>query len=66
MFRDPMVSRHQAILARAKEIGPMTVIAVCERAYRDFDKAGYPDNWTDWQQAQQDAMIQIRRKEKHR
>ncbi len=47
-------------LTRAIKTGdPRKVLAECTRAYGTFDAKGWPDCWTRWQIARDDARTQL-------
>lgn len=58
-----MVRKHKAALTRAKKKGPEAVIAACTSAYDDFDKGMWPDDWPTWKIAEEDAKLEIRRRD---
>jgi len=33
------------------------IIAECDRAIAIFEEKGYPDNWSNWQRAKDDALF---------
>lgn len=51
--------RNKAALTRAKKKTPADVIAVCEQAFADFDSYGWPDNWSLFQRAFDDAQFAL-------
>jgi hypothetical protein len=57
-----MVTRHKAALTRAKKKGPEAVITACKDAYEDFDNGLWPDSWHTWKIAEEDALMEIRRR----
>lgn len=51
----------KAALTRAKKTKcPTEIVAACDKALARFEEIGWPDNWTMWQRARDDAMFQIR------
>lgn len=62
MMDNATVRKHKSALTRAKKIGPEKVIEVCTIALDDFQDNGYPDCWSLWQRALEDAQLDIRRK----
>ena len=47
-------------LTRAKNTkDPHKVIAECNRALRIFEQKGYPDSWSNWERARDDAKFAI-------
>lgn len=59
-----LARKHKSALTRAKNSGdPNKVIAAVDKFYADFDAedAPYPDNWRLWENAKQDAQLQLRR-----
>lgn len=67
MSTDPlnaMVRHHKAALTRAKNSGkPEAIIAACDAAFAEFDRTTYPDNWSLWQRARDDATMKLLREE---
>lgn len=54
----------KAALTRAKNSGePRKVIAEVDRAFAEFDANGWPDFWSNWQRAKDDAEFELRRTE---
>jgi len=47
-------------LTRAKKKGPQAVIDCCNAAFRCFEIVGYPDQWSEFQRAKDDAEVEIR------
>lgn len=48
----------KAALTRAKKSGdPDKVLATVQSAYRTFDETYWPDCWSDWERAKQDALV---------
>jgi len=53
-----VMSRHKAALTRAENTGdPTRIIAACDAAFADFEQVGWPDCWSRWQRAKDDAML---------
>lgn len=54
-------SQQKAALTRAKKQGPVDVIEEVARAFAEFDSpTGYwPDDWSRWQRAGDDARFQL-------
>lgn len=53
--------RQKTLLTRAvnaKE--PKKIIDVCTNAFVVFDRIGWPDDWTRWQRAKEDAEWTVR------
>lgn len=51
----------RAALTRAKNSGdPLKVIAAVKHANARFDVIGWPDQWSMWERAKDDAELQIR------
>ena len=45
---------------RAEKTGdPEKIIAEVNRAFGIFDEKGWPDNWSDWQRAKNDAEMKL-------
>ena len=36
------------------------IVDECDRAIAIFDDKGYPDDWSRWQRAKEDASLQVR------
>lgn len=36
------------------------IVDECDRAFAIFDDKGYPDDWSRWQRAKEDASFQVR------
>ena len=51
----------RSALTRAQKKDPVATIAACEKAYRVFESKGYPDCWSNWQRAFDDASETITR-----
>lgn len=47
-------------LTRAKKKGPQAVIDCCNAAMARFEIVGYPDQWSEFQRAQDDAKVEMR------
>lgn len=45
----------KSALTKAKKQGPKQVITVCNRAMAKFEADGFPDCWSDFQRARDDA-----------
>lgn len=45
----------KSALTKAQKQGSKQVIAVCNRAFAKFESDGYPDCWSDFQRARDDA-----------
>lgn len=56
-----MVRRHKAALTRATKKGPQAVIAACDAAFAGFETGMWPDDWSMWQRAKDDATFELRR-----
>jgi hypothetical protein len=54
----------KAALTRAKKKGPDAVVAEANRAMGIFEAKGYPDCWSDWERAKDDAEFEKRRSAK--
>lgn len=51
----------RAALTRAKKSGdPQKVIAAVKHATARFDVIGWPDQWSNWERAKEDAELQLR------
>jgi hypothetical protein len=49
-------------LTRAKNSkDPKKVIRVCDAALARFEEVGFPDCWSNWERAKQDAEFEIQR-----
>jgi hypothetical protein len=58
MTMSEMVKKHKAALTRAQKTGdPNTIVAVCDAAFADFDIHGWPDGWSHWERAKNDALM---------
>lgn len=66
------LTRLRTALTRAQKVGPVNTrearvraatrtINACETAYRVFEAKGYPDTWSNWQRAFDDAADVITR-----
>lgn len=55
------VTRQRAALTRAKKRGPEAVIQADIDAARSFNEHGWPDDWSAWQRAADDARWELRR-----
>lgn len=54
--------RHRGNLTRAKNKGDQQkIIDVCDAAFADFERYGYPDQWSEFQVARQDARYALQR-----
>jgi len=40
---------------------PQNIIAECDRALAIFEDRGYPDDWSRWERAKEDASFQLRK-----
>jgi hypothetical protein len=57
-----MQRRHRAALTRAKNSGDQQkIIDACDKAFADFERYGWPDSWSEWQRAKDDAQFALRR-----
>lgn len=59
-----IVRKHKSALTRAKNSGDQQkVIDACDAAFACFDEPGmiWPDNWSLWQRAKDDAQFKLRR-----
>jgi hypothetical protein len=58
-----VVTRHKGALTRAQRSGdPMRVLAAARAALADFEQAGmWPDAWSRWECARQDALWTLQR-----
>lgn len=58
-----LVSKHKAALTRAKKKGPQAVIKAVDDAMAEWDAKlpAWPDNWSLWQRAKDDALFEIQR-----
>lgn len=53
--------RQKAALTRARNSGdPHKLLAAARAGLRSFDTYGWPDQWSDWQRAADDAEAKIR------
>lgn len=54
--------RQKGALTRAKKQGPQAVIAAVEKAFKEWDESfpAWPDDWSRWQRAKDDAEYAIR------
>lgn len=48
-------------LTIAKKKGPQAVIKACDEALAIFVQKGYPDSWSDWERAHDDAQFELNR-----
>lgn len=56
-------SQQKGALTRAERKGPEAVIAEVERTIVEWDEVGpWPDNWSRWARAKQDAEFEIERR----
>lgn len=54
--------RHRGNLTRAKNKGDQQkIIDVCDAAFADFERYGFPDQWSEFQRAREDAWWAIQR-----
>lgn len=54
--------KHRGNLTRAKNKGDQQkIIDVCDAAFADFERYGYPDQWSEFQRARDDAQFQLAR-----
>lgn len=57
-----MVRAQRSALTRAVNGGiHLKVIACVNKAFNEFDRLGWPDDWSDWQRARDDAQAALRR-----
>ena len=56
----PILRRHKAALTRAKNSGdPEKILAAAQAALDEFEVEGWPDQWSLWQRAKDDAVYTI-------
>ncbi len=55
------VTRQRGALTRAKKRGPGAVLDAAASAFESFDEHGWPDDWSAWQRAADDAQLTIQR-----
>lgn len=64
MTIDPVTAnyrKHRAAVTRAERSGdPARVLAACDAAIVSFDAIGWPDDWTHFQRAADDASFGAR------
>lgn len=54
--------KQKAALAKAKKECPKAVLKAVEVAMASFEEHGYPDQWHDWERAQDDAEFELQRR----
>jgi tRNA1(Val) A37 N6-methylase TrmN6 len=60
-FDQKRYRRHKANLTRAIKSGePTKIIEAADAALADFEQTGYPDDWSRWEQAKEDAEYRLR------
>jgi len=56
------LTKLRAALTRAKNSkDPQKVIRTCNAALARFEQVGYPDCWSNWQRAKDDAEFELQR-----
>lgn len=56
----------KAALTRAQKKGPEAVLAEVTRAFERFEVIGYPDCWSMWERAKDDAKYEAQRQGRYR
>lgn len=56
-----VMRKHRSALTRARKTGdPEKIVAACDAAFEDFNQYGWPDCWSLWERAKDDAAFLAR------